>query len=540
MAFVQQEQQRQQQQQLLNRAMGANNTAQSMASVQNPTPNSPSGVPNPLGNSQAGQPFQGGNPNIPPAMQNQQAMNNNMQNQLNQNNAMQRQQANTALLDRAMGVTPQPQQRNDLHLLTPGVSAGGQPIHTDWRGGQAFVNGIPVNHIDVVDGKARVTQQELDRIMGLVAEQTGIRNPNDIAVQQAQRWDPQQMELFDRLMNPRDISNDPQWRAIQDQYYREGNRAMENAMSGMSGMTGGFVNSAALTAGAQQRNLYNQRLMDMMPQVQQQIFNQNQQALDAAMGLDSHQFNRDMGANTQQRNWIMEQQGIDRERDRWNQIWNRDEDRWNWQTGWDDQFNQQALEANRQGMDMNMLEMLMRQNTLDRDNIVTGGFQQRYDMETERIMLDLSMGQISEQEARMMLADLPNQIGFNDWQRQQSMHWDSQFNQLNYDTGRQAFQWNPTLWQHGMNIDNMNAGSSRISANASATSAGASWMNANTNSQTAGFNRRNQAMETAWSFYSIGDIMMGDMALRNAGFTNAEIENMRSQATQSINTDGWW
>lgn len=88
---------------------------------------------------------------------------------------------------------------------------------------------------------------------------------------------------------------------------------MRDAMGSMAGMTGGYTNSAAVTAGAQQRQYWDDQLMDRIPELEANAYNRylgefdmNRNALDAVMGLDNNQFNREYDVNRDLRSDILE------------------------------------------------------------------------------------------------------------------------------------------------------------------------------------------------------------------------------------------
>ena len=103
---------------------------------------------------------------------------------------------------------------------------------------------------------------------------------------------------------------------------------MRDTMGAMSGMTGGYTNSAAVTAGGQQRQYWADKLMDRIPELQNNAyqrylgeFDMNNSALGAVQGVDTQQFNREYGANNDLRNDILD--SIDRRIDREDKAYDR-------------------------------------------------------------------------------------------------------------------------------------------------------------------------------------------------------------------------
>lgn len=177
-----------------------------------------------------------------------------------------------------------------------------------------------------VDGDyAYVDAAELDRALAAAKQQSGYQTGNELLEKYSEKYDPYYDKLLDALVNRKEYSydpeNDPVYQSYRQQYNREGDRAMRDAMGSMAGMTGGYTNSAAVTAGAQQRQYWDDQLMDRIPELEANAYNRylgefdmNRNALDAVMGLDNNQFNREYGVNRDLRSDILENSDRNRQR----------------------------------------------------------------------------------------------------------------------------------------------------------------------------------------------------------------------------------
>lgn len=154
-------------------------------------------------------------------------------------------------------------------------------------------------------------------------------------------WQDQLSGLLDRIQNREaftyDPTNDPLYNIYKDRYIQNGRRAMQDTMGQAAALTGGYGNSYAQSVGQQQYNQYMEGLNDIVPQLQQQAWQQyqdegnrllqnyelvNQQenqdysrwrggledwerAQSAAQDAYNGAYDRDYNAFTGQRNWEM-------------------------------------------------------------------------------------------------------------------------------------------------------------------------------------------------------------------------------------------
>lgn len=83
--------------------------------------------------------------------------------------------------------------------------------------------------------------------------------------------------LLHQLMNREAFSYnpaaDPSYQAYSEKYRNLGNKAMQNALGSAAAMTGGQLNSYAMTAAQQAQNDYNAQLSNVIPELQQLAYN---------------------------------------------------------------------------------------------------------------------------------------------------------------------------------------------------------------------------------------------------------------------------
>ena len=98
---------------------------------------------------------------------------------------------------------------------------------------------------------------------------------------------------------------DPVWQAYQKQYRREGQRATEDTLGRVAGMTGGMPSSYAVTAASQAGNYYASQLSDKLPELYQDAYNRYLQEYQRQLGLSDAYAGFD---NTEYQRWLQGQQ----------------------------------------------------------------------------------------------------------------------------------------------------------------------------------------------------------------------------------------
>ena len=91
-------------------------------------------------------------------------------------------------------------------------------------------------------------------------------------------------EMLDKLLNrdkfSYDYTQDPLWQQYQNQYLREGERAMQDTLGQVSARTGGLASSWAQTAAQQSQNYYASQAADKIPELYQLAYNMYLQDID--------------------------------------------------------------------------------------------------------------------------------------------------------------------------------------------------------------------------------------------------------------------
>ena len=216
-------------------------------------------------------------------------------------------------------------QGKNIVALADYTTNKGLPFEIKYNNGLVSVGGQTLKPVFEENGYAYVDAAELDRVIAAAKAQSGYKTGNEILEKNSQKYEPYYDKLLDSLVNREaysyDPDSDPVYQSYLSQYNREGDRAMRDAMGAAAGMTGGYTNSAAVTAGAQQRQYWQDKLMDRIPELEANAYNRylgeydmNRNALDAVMGLDTQQFNREYGVNRDLYDDIMENRELNRQR----------------------------------------------------------------------------------------------------------------------------------------------------------------------------------------------------------------------------------
>ena len=128
------------------------------------------------------------------------------------------------------------------------------------------------------DERRKKYEQESDRaLQELAQKRQALQNPRTYASQYAKAI----TDYVNRGKFSYDFNADPIYNQYKDQYTRQGNLAMKNAMGQAAALTGGYGNSYAQTAGQQVYNQYMQNLNDIVPQLYESAYSRyNQEGQD--------------------------------------------------------------------------------------------------------------------------------------------------------------------------------------------------------------------------------------------------------------------
>ena len=148
-----------------------------------------------------------------------------------------------------------------------------------------------------------------------------------------------------------DHTTDPSYLAYEQQYKRLGDRAREDTLGDVAGLTGGYASSWATSAASQAQNDYNQQLSNVIPSLREAAYNRYMDEynkdvtnLGLVAGLDDTYYGRfrDTVADSK---WAQEfdynayrdtvkdnqwQQEFDASNDRWNKDYELSKDQFNW------------------------------------------------------------------------------------------------------------------------------------------------------------------------------------------------------------------
>ena len=149
---------------------------------------------------------------------------------------------------------------------------------------------------------------------------------------------PQIDAMLDSILNREpfsyDYTTDPTYLAYEQQYKRLGDRAREDTLGDIAGLTGGYASSWAASAASQAQNDYNSQLSGIIPELYDAAYNRylnedslKRDDLSILLGLEQTDYDRyrDSVGDYQ---W---QQSFDTSNDQWQQTfdWNKTVDQWN-------------------------------------------------------------------------------------------------------------------------------------------------------------------------------------------------------------------
>lgn len=157
-------------------------------------------------------------------------------------------------------------------------------------------------------GKALVPTDQLEQALQNYRQQTGIKSNQDVYKAYEDKYGGKIEGALDSILNREAWSYDPDkdaaYQAYKEMYAREGNRALQDAVGGMSSMTGGYTSSAAATAGLQAQNYYMQQMNDRIPELMANDYTRymgeqqlRQQALNSLLNVSNDEYNKQYQAN---------------------------------------------------------------------------------------------------------------------------------------------------------------------------------------------------------------------------------------------------
>lgn len=177
-----------------------------------------------------------------------------------------------------------------------------------WRDGKVAVGGRLIEPVAIVDGKALVPTDQMEEALKQYRNSTGLSSNRQVYEQWKGEYGQAVQKALDQVMNREqwsyDPEKDPSYQAYRQQYEREGNRAYQNALASAMAGTGGYLNSAALTAGGQQLGYYMQQLNDQVPELMKNDYNRYlgeqqllENALKSILNVSNEDYNKRYAAN---------------------------------------------------------------------------------------------------------------------------------------------------------------------------------------------------------------------------------------------------
>lgn len=169
--------------------------------------------------------------------------------------------------------------------------------------------GQNIKPLFVDGGFAYVDASEMDKAVANAQKSMGTQDRNTILDKYREGLNPYVKKYEDTIENREpfsyDYASDPVYKSLKDMYTREGDRVMRDVMGEYAANTGGYVNSAGITAGAQANNYYMQQLGDKIPQLFEAAYGRHNtdhlnelKGLEGIIGLKEGLFNTEYGVNS--------------------------------------------------------------------------------------------------------------------------------------------------------------------------------------------------------------------------------------------------
>ena len=223
--------------------------------------------------------------------------------------------------------------------------------------GTVSVGGNPLD-IMYIDGenKAWAWKSSVDDAVESYAGNSGITSPQKLAEEYADKYLTRAENLLSKIQSREDFSynpdEDPVYLAYKNKYLTEGDRAARNSMANYAALTGGYMNSAAVTAGAQAQQYYASQLANTIPDLAQQAYerymdryNTDMDLFRETVDLYNMAYDNAYNANNQQ---VYNVNSVAKS--------NTDRDKAAYETYWDNLINSQNYELNNQEYAQNELE----------------------------------------------------------------------------------------------------------------------------------------------------------------------------------------
>lgn len=143
--------------------------------------------------------------------------------------------------------------------------------------GAVMIGGVPLNTLYIDDeGKAWAWQSDVESLTSAYADKSGVSSPYSVLNEYSKEYMSDVKDILNNIANRESFSYDPEsdpvYTAYREKYILEGNRASKNAIADYSANTGGYVNSAAVTAGSLANQYYAKQISDKLPELAQAAY----------------------------------------------------------------------------------------------------------------------------------------------------------------------------------------------------------------------------------------------------------------------------
>lgn len=236
----------------------------------------------------------------------------------------------------------------DAGLTADGLSFGN---------GTVMIGGVPLDTLYIDDsGKAWAWQDDVKRLTSDYKNRVGAKSPNNVFDRVNDKYLTQIEDSINALRNREEFSydpdSDPVYNAYKQKYLTEGARASRNAMADYSALTGGYANSAAVTASSMANQYYAKQLSDQIPALAESAYKRysdkyqtDLDTIEQMLDMYNSAYNNAMSANNQTTDNINTAAKSAVSRDNAAYKRNREAEKTAFSNYWDNLLNQQKLDT---------------------------------------------------------------------------------------------------------------------------------------------------------------------------------------------------
>jgi hypothetical protein len=177
----------------------------------------------------------------------------------------------------------------DSDMLGLGDAAKGLGLDVGWsKETGATINGnkVDTTGLTLVDNHWMGTPEKIREIVSQYMN--GDSGYGSLPGKYEGKHDPETEALIDKILNYGPFSynpnTDPSFQNYAVAFTREGDRAFNDTIGDLTSMTGGRLNSWATSAASQAKNIYSQKLMDIIPELENRAYNKYLGGLDILKG----------------------------------------------------------------------------------------------------------------------------------------------------------------------------------------------------------------------------------------------------------------